>query len=116
MLFNTRTYAVDRVQPDSVAYAGPAKSLTNKDDLVLSRVYPKPTSAFAGVAKPSAKLTKTVVTNSTLGTTADAIVRFEGSLPVGISNADVDALLADFASWLATADAKSLFKTLDINA
>lgn len=116
MLFNTRTYAVDRVQPDSVAYAGPAKTLTDKDDLVLSRIYPKPTSAFAGVAKPSVKRSKTVVVNSALGTKADAIVRFEGSLPVGISDADVDALLADFASWLATADAKALFKTLDINA
>jgi hypothetical protein len=30
--------------------------------------------------------------------------------------ADVDALLADFAAFCASNDAKALFKTLDINA
>lgn len=116
MLINTRTYNVDRVQPDSVAYSGPAQTFTLTDKFEMKRVYPKANGTFSGVAKPTAKLTKTVTINATTGATADAIVYISGSLPVGMVAADVDALLADFAAFCASADAKSLFKTLDINA
>jgi hypothetical protein len=117
MLLNTRTYNTDRVQPDSVSYAGPANSLTTKDTLEFKRVYPKPVTGFAGVARPQAKLTKTVtVTNGSVSESHDAIITISGSLPVGMAAADVDGLLADMASLLGSADGKSLFKALDINA
>jgi len=116
MLINTRTYNVDRTLPDAVSYAGPANSLTITDKFEMKRVFPKVSGTFRGVAKPSAKLTKTVVINSTTGETANAIFEFSGSLPVGMAAADIDSGLADFASWLASSDAKALAKVLDINA
>lgn len=116
LTINTRSYVQDRVNPDSVAYAGPAHSLTTTDTFVMSRVYPKPNGAFKGVAKPSAKMTKTLVINSTTGETANSIISLSGSIPVGTAAADIDVLLADLASFLASNDAKSLFKTLDITA
>lgn len=116
MLLNTRTYNADRVQPDSVSYAGPDHTLTTSDKFEMKRAYPKPTGTFKGVAKPVAKMTKTLVINATTGETADAIIQLSGSLPVGVDPAAVDGLLADFAAFCASNDAKSLFKSLDINA
>lgn len=116
MLINTRTYNVDRTLPDAVTYAGPAHTLTLLDKFEMKRVLPKSSGTFRGVAKPTAKMTKTVVINSTTGETANAIFEFSCSLPVGMLAADIDAGLADFASWLASNDAKALAKLLDINA
>lgn len=116
MLINTRTYSPDRITPDAVAYVGANHTLTANDKFEMKRTYPRPTGSFKGVGKPVAKMTKTVVINSTTGETAPLIVQFSGSVPVGTPSADVDAALADFAAWVDTADAKALFKSLDINA
>lgn len=115
MLINTRTYNVDRVQPDAVAYAGPLQTFTTRDKFELKRTFPKTSGTFKGVAKPVAKMTQTVIINATTGETADAIVQLSASLPVGMTSAATDALLADFASYCASTDAKNLFKLLDIN-
>lgn len=116
MLINTRTYSVDRTTPDAVAYVGAGHTLTLNDKFEMKRTYPKPTGSFKGVGKPLAKMTKTVTINSVTGETAPLIVQISGSVPVGTPAADVDGVLADFAAWVSTADAKSLFKSLDINA
>jgi hypothetical protein len=117
MLYNTRTYNLDRYNsPDSVSYAGSAHTPVAKDYLTMSRTYPKPTKDFLGVAKPYFKQTKTVVVNAITGEKQDLILYVGGSVPVGTPSADVDAILADTAAWLPTADAKALFKSLDINA
>lgn len=116
MLINTRTYNVDRSQPDSVSYAGPAHTFSTSDKFEMKRVFPKVSGAFLGVAKPTAKMTKAVEINATTGAKADAIIQLSGSLPVGMTDAAVDALLADLASFCASNDAKALFKSLDINA
>lgn len=116
MLFNTRTYNADSITADKVIYAGPAHTFTTADLLQLARVYPKPTKDFAGVARPQIKRTKSVVTNATTGERHNAIVDISGSLPVGMADADIDAMLADIAAWINTADAKALFKSLDVNA
>jgi hypothetical protein len=65
MLINTRTYSVDRVQPDSVAYTGILNTFTISDKFEMKRVQPKVSGAFLGVAKPTAKMTKTVIINAT---------------------------------------------------
>lgn len=116
MLINTRTYTPDRITPDAVAYAGPAQTLTITDKVELKRSYPKPNATFSGVSKASSKFTKTVVVNTTSGATANAILEISSSFPVGMSAADQDALLADAAAWVGTADSKALHKLLDINA
>lgn len=117
MLYNTRTYNLDRYNsPDSVSYAGSAHAVAAKDLLTLSRTYPKTTKDFAGVAKPYFKQVKTVVVNATTGEKQDLIMYVGGSIPVGTLAADVDGCLADIAAWINTADAKALFKSLDVNA
>lgn len=116
MLYNTRTYSLDRYNsPDSVSYSGASHTVGVKDLLTLSRTYPKPSGAFAGVGKPYFKQTKTVVVNAVTGEKQDLILYVGGSVPVGTLGADVDQGLADIAAWISTGDAKALFKSLDIN-
>lgn len=117
MLYNTRTYALDRYNnADSVSYAGTGHTPASKNQLTLSRTYPKPTKENEGVAKPYFKQVKTVVVNATTGEKKDLIVYVGGSVPVGTSSTDVNGCLADIAAWINTADAQSLFNSLDINA
>lgn len=117
MLYNARTYGLDRYNsPDSVTYTGSGHAPNAKDSLTLSRTYPKPVKGFLGVAKPYFKQVKTVVVNAVTGEKQDLIFYIGGSVPVGTPGADVDGVLADAAAWINTADAKSLFKALDINA
>lgn len=114
VILSTKSYNQDRIAPDSIAYAGPANTLSTTDVLELKRVYPKPVKGFAGVAKPQAKITRTVTLAD--ATTAEAILTISASLPVGIADADVTSMIADASSLLAleTAGTTSLFKKLDI--
>lgn len=117
MLYNTRTYNLDRVNnPDSNTYSGVGQTGGNKDQVTLARTYAKPVPGNAGVDKPYFKVVKTVVVNATTGEKKDLILYVGGSVPVGTPGTDVDNGLADIAAWINTADAKSLFKSLDINA
>lgn len=116
MLLNTRTYTEDRVNPDSVRYVGPANTLTISDTFEMKRVYPKPTSTFAGVARPTAKRVKTVSLNGDAATPGDMISQFGGSIPVGTSDADIDAMCADWAAFFASNEAKALCKKLVVKA
>jgi hypothetical protein len=86
------------------------------DVFQLSRVYPKPQGTFKGVAKPAAKFSKTVVVNAATGETSTLIGSLPFSVPVGTPDADIVLMLADMASWLASADALKHVKSLDINA
>lgn len=116
MLLNTRTYAEDRTNPDSVRYVGPANTLTISDTFEMKRVYPKPTATFAGVGRPTAKRVKTVSLNGDASTPGDIIVQLSGSIPVGAAGADVDGILADLAAFCASNEAKALFKNLAVKA
>jgi hypothetical protein len=116
MLYNTRTYNTDRILPDSVSYAGPAHTFSTADKVELKRVLPKPAGAFKGVARPTIKRTVAVVIDTVTGEKANAIVEISASLPVGMAGADVTALLADTASFVASTDAANLFSKLDVNA
>lgn len=116
MLFNTRTYNLDRYNsPDSVSYTGSGHTPATKDQLTLSRTYPKTQKDFAGVSKPYFKRLKTVVVNATTGEKQDLILYVGGSVPVGTPTTDVDGALGDLAAWLTTSDANALFNALDIN-
>lgn len=99
---NTLVYNQDSfATPDKVIYNGPAHTFTMKDVLALSRTAPKKTATFAGVARAEAKRTKTVTLAD--GTTADAIVTFSVSLPVGMAQADADALRDDIGDFAISA-------------
>lgn len=116
LIFNSKTFTLDRQTPDANDYVGANHTLSIKDVVRLSRVFPKPIPGFKGVARPKAKFTRTVVIDAVTGATSDAILDISGSLPVGMTEADITALLADAAAFLATADASNLVKKLDISA
>lgn len=114
---NTKTYSLDRSTPDANTYTGPGHTFSQSDKLELKRVYPKAGSdGFRGVARPTVKLTRSVVVNPTTGERRDAIVTLSASLPVGMTDVDVQALLADITSAGGHVDVKALFLSLDINA
>jgi hypothetical protein len=111
---STKTYTQDRIQADSILYTGPANTLSIKDTIELKRVYPKPTSDFAGVARPTIKMVRTFTLADS--TKADAIVTISASLPVGITTTDADLLIDDVVSFmqLEAADTTKVIKNLDI--
>lgn len=97
--------------PDIQIYRAAGDTYTTKDLFQMSRVYPKVGPGIQ-VAKPLAKRTKTVSVSAT--ETADLILNLGGSMPVGTSSADIDAVLADMAAFCASNEAKALFKSLVI--
>jgi hypothetical protein len=115
LTISTKTYASHRETPDAVSYAGPGHTITLKDQLDLKRVFPKPTNSFKGVARPNVKFVRTVVVNATTGETADMIYNGSASVPVGVSDSDIDAFLADIEDFYGLQAAKDLYKSLDIH-
>lgn len=111
---NTKAYAKDRVNPDSIDFVGPANTLSRKDVLQTKRIYPKRGGGTDGVARPSCKITRTVTVNATTGAAAEGNIRVEGSLPVGMSAADVESLLADVNDFIGSATGKKLFTSLSL--
>jgi len=114
LTISTKTYNQDRISPDAITYTGPANTLSVSDTLELKRVYPKPVKGFAGVARPAAKLTRTITLAD--GTNVEAIMTVSASLPVGIADAEVASMYTDLNSLLALeiAGTTKLMKTLDI--
>jgi hypothetical protein len=111
---NAATYAVDSSGANVYTYAGPAKTLTVKDDVRLLRIDPKPTATFSGVCKTSMKITRTLTLTGALTPTWDAIVEVSVSVPVGFTAANVDTLLSDVGAFVASAQMKTLAKNKQI--
>lgn len=111
LTFNTKTFTADSFNGSNVGYIGPAKTVSVKDDLRLAKTAAKPTAAYSGNARYEAKRTKTHTLTGAVTPTGDSIFRVETSTPVGISDADVDALCADISAFVNTADFKTAVKT-----
>lgn len=112
IVVNTKSYARDvSATGSSVPYKGPANTVSTKDQMDLARISPKPTSTFSGVARSEAKLTRTSTLTNAKSLTWDAIGKANITFPVGMSNADMDTFLTDFASLTASAEFKTLAKT-----
>jgi hypothetical protein len=112
---NAKTYSADAIQKDAVGYVGPANTLSVKDQLRMSRVAPKPTSLFSGVARVEAKLTRTLALTGALTPTHDGIFAIPISIPVGAAPADVDAMCTDMSVFVGTAAFKNFVKQQLIN-
>lgn len=115
LVFNTKTYTADKFGTDAVGYNGAAKTLSVSDDLQMSRVAPKPTTTFSGVARTQAKMTRTLTLTGALTPTGQAILTINVSVPVGAASADIDALLNDMGALLSGADFKTHVKTQKIS-
>lgn len=115
LTINAKTYTADSFQQNTVGYIGSLKSVSAKDDVILRRTAPKATSVFSGVGRVESKLTRTLALTGALTPTGDAIVSISVSVPVGFASADVDALLNDMGSHLASASFKTLVKAQQIS-
>lgn len=107
---NAKSYTADSYGNNVVGYVGPSHTVSVKDDLRVSRVLPKPTSVFSGVARQSFKLTRTHTLTGALSTSADSISEFSTSLPVGTPAADIDTICADLGAFIASAAFKTMLK------
>lgn len=115
LVFNTKTYTSDSpVGQNGYGYRGALKTVSVKDDLVLRRTAPKPTTVFSGVGRVQSKLTRTLTLTGALTPTGEAIVSIDISFPVGSASADQDAMLNDMGAHLAHADFKLLAKNQQI--
>lgn len=115
LTINAKTYSADSFQKDSVGYIGTGKTVTVKDDVKLQRTAPKPTSVFSGLGRTQAKMTRTLTLTGALTPTGDAICQIDVAVPVGYTAADIDTLLNDMGSFLASASFKSHVKSQQVS-
>lgn len=115
LTINAKTYTADAYAQNSVGYIGALKTVSVKDDVRLLRTAPKPTSVFSGVGRTSAKMTRTLTLTGALTPSSDAIVDISVSVPIGYAAGDVDTLLNDMGSYLASASFKTLVKSQQIS-
>lgn len=110
---NNKAFTAFRQETDKVVMSGPGNSMTNVDVVEYGRVFPKLASDGHGVARPRAARRKTVtVTQGGVAKSKEAILGFAGSLPIGMADADIDALADDFAAQVGSAAFKAFLKTL----
>jgi hypothetical protein len=115
LTINAKTFTPDSFQKDSVGYSGPAHTLSAKDYARLLRAAPKPTTEFSGVGRTSAKLTRTLTLTGALTTSHDGILDVAVSIPVGAASADIDSMLNDMGSFLASASFKTHVKNQQVS-
>lgn len=115
LTINAKAFTADSLAANAVNYAGPAKTLSLKDDLRLARTAAKPTSVFSGVARTQAKLSRTLTLTGALTPSHEGILDLSISVPVGAASADIDSMVNDFAAWVAHASFKTLVKNLQTN-
>lgn len=114
LTINAKTYTADSFQQNSVGYIGTLKTVSTKDDVRLSRTSPKATDVFSGLGRTSAKMTRTLALTGAKTTSSDAICTIDVAIPVGFTAADVDALLNDMGSFLASASFKAHVKSQQV--
>lgn len=114
LTINAKTFNADSYGKDSVGYIGSGKTVSVKDDVRLARTAPKPTVSFSGVGRTNAKMTRTFTLTGALTPAGDAICSIDVSVPVGYAAADVDTLLNDMGSFLASASFKTHVKSQQI--
>lgn len=112
---NAKTYTGDSFQQNQVGYNGPGKTASVKDDIVLRKAAAKSSATFSGVVRTGAKLTRTLTLTGAKTTSGDAILEISCSIPVGFAAADVDAILNDMGSLLASASFKTHVKTPQVS-
>jgi len=112
---NAKTYTADSFAADAVGYIGSGKTVSVKDDATLRRTKPKTSATFSGLARTSAKLTRTLALTGALTPTGDAIIEVLVAVPVGYTAADVDTLLNDMGAFVASASMKSHVKSQQVS-
>lgn len=103
---NTKAYNQNKVSADSIVYAGPNDTVSTTDELGLKRVDPKPSGNFAGVARSSAKISRSSVLAN--GQTVVRLGEANFSMPVGVTQAEAEAMADDLGTFLKSTEGKAL--------
>jgi hypothetical protein len=115
LTISTKTYEADAaVSANQIPYKGPSHTISVKDRLDLYRTDPKGTTTFSGVARARAKFVRTLTLTGAKTVSGDAIGDINVSVPVGASDAVIDALCDDIAAFTGSAAFKLQCKKLDI--
>lgn len=115
LTINAKSYTADGFYGNVVTYIGPNQSGSTKDKMSLKKTDPKATPDFSGVNRYEAKFVRTVTLTGAKTPTGEAWKRIEIVTPVGMSDADRDALIGDDAVWEATAGFKAMVKVGQVN-
>ena len=115
LTINAKHFTADSFQKDAVGYIGTGKTVTVKDDVKLARTAPKPTALFSGLGRTSAKMTRTLTLTGALTPTGDVILEISVAVPVGAASGDIDTLLNDMGSFLASASFKTHVKSQQVS-
>lgn len=107
LTINTRTYSADTPANNAWIYRDANATAARPSTLRMARTPPKPTPTFQGQSKTEVKLAKTVEVNLM---SLPALIRAESSVPVGMAGAELDTLIADFRSIVASPAFVSLVK------
>lgn len=108
---NTKTWNLDKAEPDAQQLSGPSNTFAKKEVVRFARTMPKSTKSDLGTARSELKTTHTMdrVVGS-VTTPSDVILRAASSVPVGVSDADVDVAIADFRAFVASTHFVDLVK------
>lgn len=90
---STVTFTRFTEEPNRSTYVAGDHTPANPHSLVLSRVFPKPTKDFAGVARTRFKVTKGITLSS--GSVVPIIAAVEYDIPVGVAEADYDKVIEE---------------------
>lgn len=108
LTINTRSYTIDDASSkNSVIYRDPQATAAQPSIAKLGRIEAKRTPTFNGVTKAEAKVSKTPLISDV---PVPALLRAEGSVPVGMDDVELDLLIADFRSLVASAAFVDLVK------
>jgi len=112
---NAKSYVADGWDTNSVRFQGPLHS-TSVVDRILQKITPaKPTALFSGLVRFQVKLTRTHTLTGAKTATGNSTVDINIARPVGISDADTDALVADLGAYIASAAFKAALKSSQPN-
>lgn len=112
---NAKSYVADGFDTNSVRFQGPANTTTVVDRLIQKKTDAKPTSLFSGLVRFMVKLTRTHTLTGAKTDAANSTVDINIARPVGISDADSDALVADLGAYIASSAFKTALKTGQTN-
>lgn len=111
---NAKSYELDSHRSvNAIRYNGPAHTLAVKDYADAKRTPAKPTADYAGQAKASFKITRTLTDGT--DSVGDGIVEISASFPVDSQASEQATMITDLATWAATASADELLSDHDIS-
>lgn len=105
-------YTRDETLVNRSLFVGPANSSILRDQMNIYRTKPKKSGNFAGVMKSEVKFTEDFIVPGVDTTTSQAapfILDISASIPVGVSNEDIQAGLDRAIAFLSNASAMRLF-------